>query len=292
MGYSKVARTIDTSRPTGTTLTLPAALAQGVILAGLTAPSMRVALVLIANASSAGRIDMLKPEVEKLAGVRMDNANRMIERLLQSVIDIPYSEEPEVGEPVFDELIYTPGIEKRFAGVIIGTLSGSFRTAVGRMTRTGTVMLDIDVLRRLSTVPGIVLYIRLQLERSKAPKEAVIRFRLKDADGFAMFGQYCRQASTGRVSADGESFRSISLGRIARHLIEPAVRDLGDASQDIEINAVAGIPEQAVRGKAWSHVDIVARRLKRVSLKEFVDRQDEKQRHRARVDAAKGKKTA
>jgi|GEM_PF-3158774 len=277
------------STPSATAITLRLALASGVLLSGLTAPSMRAALVLMSRASEVGHIDMLKPELERLAGLRLDNANKLIERLLTSAIDIPAGDDPDNGEPVFDELSYTPGIEKRFAGVITGHLSPAFRSAVGSMRRAGTMQIEIDVLRRLTTIPGIIMYLRLQAERQRSPRESVFRIRLRDTDAFGWFGQYCRQASTGRKNAAGDEFRSISLGRIFRHLIEPGIRDLGDALNDMDIDAVAGIPEAAVRGRAWSHVDIVARRLKRVSIKDLADRQDEQARHRGRVEAQRAK---
>lgn len=59
----------------------------------------------------------------RMYNTRIDNGQRFIERILGSVIDIPGSEEAEVGEPVFDDLTYIPGIEKRLAGVVHGQLS-------------------------------------------------------------------------------------------------------------------------------------------------------------------------
>lgn len=259
-----MARKFDMSSPTNARLVLPRGLAVGVIMSGLTAPSMRAALVLAGYAKEDGRVDMLKPELERLSGTRIDNGHKFLERILQSVIDIPGSDEAEIGEPVFDELTYSPGIEKRLAGVVHGQLSGSFRTAISRMTRTGTVTLDIDVLRHLDTIAGILIYLRIALEQAARPAASVLKIRLRDTDAYSWFGQYCQQASTGTVNAAGDQIRSVSLGRIHRHLIAPGIKDLAAAVDDLDLDAIAGIPEEAVRGRAWSHVDIVARKLRRM----------------------------
>lgn len=260
-----MARKFDVSAPQNGRLVLPKALAMDVLMSGLTAPGMRAALVLAGHAAADGRIDMLKPQLEKLSGTRIDNGHRFVDRLGEAVIDIPGSGDPEVGHDAFSDLLYTPGIEKRLAGVITGQLSGAFLSAISAARRSGQVVLDLDVLRHLDTVAGILIYLRVQLERARAPGHSVLKLRLKDADAFAWFGQYCRQASTGRTNAAGEVFRSVSLGRIHRALIDPGIRDLAAAVDDLDIDAIAGIPETAVRGKAWSHVDIMVRKLRRVA---------------------------
>ncbi|MGV8953118.1 MAG: hypothetical protein ACOH2M_18615 [Cypionkella sp.] len=279
-----MARKFDTSVPTNSKLVLPRALADGVLLSGLTAPAMRAALVLVGYAGDSGRIDMLKPELERLAGVRIDNGQKFVDRIQQSAIDVPESDEVEIGEPVFDDLTYTPGTEKRLAGIVRGQLSGSFRTAIGRMSRTGMVTLDIDVLRHLDTTAGILIYLRIALERAANPGKSVLKMRLRDVDAFGWFGQYCRQASTGRVNVGGDVFRSVSLGRIHRHLIAPGILDLAAAVDDFEVDAVTAVPEQAVRGRAWSHVDVLVRKLITApTVAQMAQLMSEKERHRSDI---------
>lgn len=93
---------------TNRVLDVSAALAQGVLPTGLTAPAFRAFLVLLASADGSGQIDILKPELERLSGNRMDNAHRFLDRLRDALIDAQ-GVEPA---PWFSNLDYTPGVEK------------------------------------------------------------------------------------------------------------------------------------------------------------------------------------
>lgn len=277
-GYVQMGRQLDFSAPTNSRLSLPRALSTGLIMLDLSAASMRAALVLIANARSDGSIDMLKPELERLAALRIDNGHRFLTPIFESRIDIPSDRDSEgVGDSVFESLDYVPGEQKRLAGIIRGQLSLSFRRAISMPTFHGKLDLDLDVLRRLGTVPGILIYLKIAALLGQT-SASVHRIRLKTDDAMAMFGNYVGQAATRTVNAAGEESMNVSLGRIHRHLIAPGVRDLAGALEDYDVEAIAAVPETPLPGRAWSHVDVMVRRLKRVgTIKEL----SENQRQRA-----------
>lgn len=239
---------------------LPIALASGLVLDGMTAPAMRMALALISTAGRSGGIDMLKPELERLAGVRLDNADRSLDRLRHATAG---------DDPVFGELEYTPGVQKRLAGVIRGRVSPGLLAELSHPRHGGkSVKIDVDELRACSSVPGILLLLRLAVERQREVDR--VQLRLRDVDALEIFGAYIDRAGRTRSKANGEQERSTSLSRIYAELIEPAIRDLWPALQGWTIDAVPGVPAAHSRGKAWSHIDVTMSRLqKRPSIKEL-----------------------
>jgi hypothetical protein len=237
------------------TIKLPAALAHGLVPAGLTAPALRMALMLIAAAGArTGRIDILKPHLERGAAVRLDNAHRSLERLREcTIVDAG-------GQPahLFDELVYTPGEQKRLAGIITGSLSGTARAAIGQPQFAGrTIEISLDELRRLSTIPGILLLARLAADRPNGD----IRLRMGEDECQRTFGDYLSRATIERQNADGQAFRWTALSRIFAELIEPGVKDLWSALDGHVVDAVPGVPENRGHGNAWSHIDITLKRL-------------------------------
>lgn len=281
-------RQLDFSAPTNGRLSLPRALSAGLIMLDLSAASMRAALVLIANARADGSVDMLKPEVERLAAVRIDNGHKFLAPIFESRIDIPGERENDaVGESVFESLNYVPGEQKRLAGIIRGQLSLSFRRAIAMPSFHGKVDLDLDVLRRLTTVPGILMYLRIASMLGQS-SNSVHRMTLKTDDAMWLFGNYIGQAATRTVNAAGEESMNVSLGRIHRHLIAPGVRDLAGALEDYDVDAIVAVPETPLPGRAWSHVDVMVRRLKRVgTIKELSESQRQRAAYYSVRDKAK-----
>lgn len=243
---------------------LPAALANGVVPAGLTAPALRMAMVLIASASaSSGGISIMKPHLERDAAVRLDNAHRSLERLRGAMIaDVR-------GEParLFDELVYKPGVQKRLAGVITGTVSVAAREAFAAGGNAGrTILIAMDELRRLSTIPGILLLTRFAAERDRDD----LRIRMGEDECAKVFGDYLSRATIERQNADGEPFRWTALSRIYAELIEPGVKDLWTAVDGFVVDAIPGVPAQRGHGNAWAYVDVTIKKLApRKSLREL-----------------------
>src|SRR5690606_10105569 len=262
----------------------PFGLAQGIILAGLTAPAYRAAVVLISRANASGVFDITKPELERLAGLRLDATDRFLERLRVSQIACA----DDLVAP-FDEIEYVPGIQNRLAGIIRGRLSSGLLMELHSPRWSGR-RLDLDAaeLSKLTTVPGILLWLRLAAERQGAGD---FRLRLKEEDAAAIFGPYvARAAISRRTKSDGE-FQWTALSRIYEQLISPAVKDLWSALDGHVVDARPAALERG-HGKAWSHVEITMQRLAPMpSLRELnmqeIDRQDYAVRkHRPRDPAA------
>lgn len=263
------------------TISLPLALTDGLVLEGLTAPSMRLALVLIAAATGGlGAFDMLKPELEKRAGVRLDKAHRSLERVRACTLSD--------GRPVFDEIVYHPGAQKRLAGIVRGLLSGPLLDAIADPRHGGrTVEIDLQELRGCGTVPGILLLLRLAPQRQAKTDE--IRLRLVDRDCIGIFGGYLDRAGVDVVDADGTTSRSTSLSRIFSDLITPAVRDLWSALNGYTIDAVPSVPIVQRRGRAWSHIDVTVTRLeRRKSVRELMTAIADHRRYKARKHGPAG----
>lgn len=286
-------RQLDFSAPTNGRLSLPRALSAGLIMLDLSAASMRAALVLIANARADGSVDMLKPELERLAAVRIDNGHRFLTPIFESRIDIPADRDSEgVGDSVFESLDYVPGQQKRLAGIVRGQLSLSFRRAIAQPSFHGRVDLDLDVHRRLSTVPGILMYLKIAGMLGLQQSASVHRMRLKVDNAMELFGNYIGQAATRTVNAAGEESMNVSLGRIHRHLIAPGVRDLADALEDYDVDAIVAVPERPLPGRAWSHVDVMVRRLKRLgTIKELSESQRQRAAYYSVRDKAKSERS-
>lgn len=264
----------------------PFGLAEGIILAGPTAPAYRAAVVLISRANSSGVFDITKPELEKLAGLRLDATDRFLERLRVSQVactgDIAVA---------FDEIEYVPGVQNRLAGIIRGRLSPALLMELHSPRWSGRRLdLNASELSKLTTVPGILLWLRLAVERQGAATSD-FRLRLREEEAAALFGPYIgRAAIKRRTKSDGE-FQWTSLSRIYEQLIAPAVKDLWSAIDGHVVDARPGAVERG-HGKAWSHVEITMQRLAPMpSLRELnmqeIERQDYAVRkHRPRDPAA------
>src|SRR5690606_17284375 len=106
------------------------------------------------------------------------------------------------------------------AGVITGSLSGPARSAMSEPRFVGrTVTISLDELGRLSTIPGILLLVRLAAERERSD----IRIRMDEDECQRVFGDYLSRATIERKNAAGESFRWTALSRIFAELVEPGV---------------------------------------------------------------------
>ena len=261
----------DHERPTGLDFRAFRGLAKGVLPSGLTAPMLRVFAIMLSHVGKDGTIDILKPHLEEQASVRIDAGHRYVEPLRTSLIDIP--SDPELsGAPWFDSIEFVPGERKKLAGRFVAQLSPEAMAVMADLRWSGTVPVPISEFRRLSTGPGILLYLRCKLLIATNPKatEHTIRWAIEDV--FAALGQYCQAAKTKKVLASGDVSESISLSRVTRVLLEPGVADIQKSVDDLLIGIDEVKPAGAGRGRAWKRVDIVfGPRPKRASLKELND---------------------
>lgn len=259
------------------TMKLPLAVASGLVMSGLTAPAMRMALVLLGRASPMGAINVLKPDLERLAGVRLDNAERSLDRLRMSQFDAGGH-----AEFVFDGLGYTPGAYKRLAGVITGSLTTPFADAIANPVWAGkTVEVDLAELRQLTTVPGILLWLRLAIERQAGTEQ--FRLRMKAEDLAPVFGPYLSRATINRrTAADGE-FAWTSLSRMFNSVIAPAIEDLHAVFADHVVDATPITRAGGGKGVPWVAVDIEMERIhRRKSLRELREMGAQREEHRRR----------
>lgn len=256
----------------------PLALCHGRILAGLTAPAYRAALVLISHAKPNGIFDITKPELEALAGLRLDAADRFLERLRDSQLACEGN-----ASPAFAEIVYVPGIQQRLAGIIKGRLSPEMLDEISSLRWSGQrLQLDAGELAKLTTVPGILLWLRLAIERQTAT-DSTFSLRLRDEGAASIFGPYTARAAINRKTKSEGEFKWTSLSRIYEQLIEPGVRDLWTAIDGYVVDARPAVPERG-RGRAWSHVEITMAKLRPMpSLREL----NEAAARKAEYDATK-----
>ena len=240
-------------------LSISLAFASGHILGGLTAPAYKAALVLLANANASGSFDITKPELERLAGLRLDAADRFLERLRVSQIACE-------GEaiPAFGEIEYVPGIQRRLAGIVKGRLSPEIMHEITKQRWSGQrLTLDAGELAKLSSVPGIILWLRLAAERHGATGE-VVRLRLNEQDAASMFGPYAGRAAITRTTQRDGEFQWTSLSRLYEQLIAPGVKDLWGAFDGYVVDARPAAPERG-RGRAWAYAEITMSKLRPMS---------------------------
>jgi len=254
---------------------LPIALCRGLVLGGLSAPALRIALVLAAHSTGDGRFSMTKPTLERLTAIRMDNADRTLDRVRGAEVDID-------GDVVraFDDIMYTPGVQKRLAGIVSGQLSSALVTAMAHPRFGGrSVTVDLGELGRLSTVPGILLWLRLSTE----PRDGEVRLRFKDEDMLELFGSYIGRAAITRTTAKDGEHAWTGLSRIFTNLVDPGVRDLWDALEDVAVDARPISRTGRGHGRAWSSIEVEMSPVRKLpSIRELAAMEREKAAYHAR----------
>ena len=279
---------IDRYPATSRTIHLPVALGAGALPTGLPAPAYCAFVMLASLANDGGYVNILKPEFERLTGTRIDNANKFLEPLRNSVIDIPGIEDAYNGELWFDDIRYVPGEQKRLAGIVHAQLSEAGRSVLRSLRWPGTFPIAVDEFRRLSTAVGIIVYLRCRRLLHAAGKATEIVERFDDETLVRVFGQYARAAVSSKRNAAGEVSQTLSLSRMTEVLLEPAIHDVRAHADDIILAIDAAKPEGGGRGRRWSHVDLViAPRPKRRTLRELDAEMMKRQRHRAEIVASK-----
>jgi len=273
----------DARQATGAKLQVPRALAHGVLPSGLTAPALRAFVVMLASADDDGQIDMLKPDLVEWSGTRIDAMHRFLEPIRSAPIDVAAGHEDD-GAPWWAEIEYSPGERTKFAGVVRGTLSTEARFILAETERRGTIGIEVDEFRRLTTVPGILVYLRIREELQKSQNAKVINMRAVVEDLHGLFGCYCAAAASKKQRADGEVEMTLGLSRVTATLLRPAIADVARAIDDWEVALQEGKVEGAGRGVRWRHVDIVVGRLaKKKSLKDLIADGKERAAHAERI---------
>lgn len=279
--------------PTTETIRVPAALARGILASGLTAPAMRAFVVLLGHADPSGKIDIIKPKLAEQAGVRLDNAHRFLEPLRESMIDINADCIDGEGH-WFDDLTYEPGRRSATAGVIRGQISGAALAVLSHPDLGGEIPLLVAELRRLGTVPGILMYLHARALIGKSPKSNALTLRFDEAALGVLLGEYRRSAVSKTKLANGETSTTVSISRIAATLLSPGVDDLASAVDDFAVGMREG---RLARSNRWKHVDVELQRLApKKSLREMLRADRKKEDYlndrRAERQLLKGKQSA
>ena len=259
----------EISYPTGQQMRAFRGICHGVLPSGLTAPMLRVFTVLLAHTDPAGNIDILKPSLEAMAGVRIDAGDRFVEPLRSTEIDVP-SAPDSAGDLWFDSIEFVAGERKKLAGMFRAKLSPAALAIISDPKWSGGLPVNVGEFRRLSTIAGIILYLRCRMLIAEQPNARETTIRWRDTDVFAAFGQYCSAARSRKKLASGEIGESIGLSRLTRVLLEPGIADIQRNVDDLLIGIDVVKAAGAGRGTAWKHIDIVfGPRPKRSSLRDL-----------------------
>ncbi|KQX40386.1 hypothetical protein ASD04_07080 [Devosia sp. Root436] len=239
---------------TETVLSIPLAVAEYLVLEGLTAPQMRIALTLLCLAGAGGQVRIEKPSLERMTGVSMDAANRTLDPVRKTLLGL--HGHPSSGSAVFADIVYEPGKRGVSFGVVSATLSREMR---GVMAETGTRMMKLpaDEMREYSSVPSIILRLRLGAALEADKTAAVARMRLRPEDLQPTFGGYARSAvvrTTSRVT--GEVAEHVSLARAGAVLVDPAVNEITKISNSMRVKA-----GRRMAGRKWAAIVVEATRL-------------------------------
>jgi hypothetical protein len=228
-------KTTSTMAATKQVLRIPRALAAECTIAGLNAPSMRLAIVLASMAYHAphGQWKVTKPELELWSDVVLDNAAKLLKPLETAVI-----EKEGVMINLFDQVDYEPGVRFKTAGLIKVRLSIVARDLLYSQDRI--VRLPIDELRAYATVPGIILRLRLAARMQGVRTAMHDEWKLEPED-FAnpsVFGSYAKIAVIRRENAAGEATEYVSLSRAEAKLLRRGVEEINTRSKGSRVEIV------------------------------------------------------
>ncbi|WP_417584365.1 hypothetical protein [Pelagibacterium sp.] len=260
-------------QPTDAVIDIPLPLAQTLYPSGLSAPQMRAMIVLLSRVNADGYFEILKPQLEEAADLRIDNATRFLMPLFESLVG-------NIAEPDlwFDDLQYIPGIRRTTAGVIKGKLSpaGGYHMQLDR----GFVPIRVEEFRSYSSVHAILLRLRLGAWFHLNPGMKQMKIRMTAEDVHDMFGDYCRAARRERPDGDYE----ITLGRLLASVLTPGAEQINAISDEFSVGLSAKRKASGAVGRALEFVEISANRLEdRATLKDLVKAtryRERMQRHR------------
>lgn len=252
-------------QPSEVTLNVPLAVASDIDLADLTAPSARLAIALISIADKSGRIDVLKRDLERVVGVRLDNASRLLEPVMHRFLA---------------DVTYVRGEQGKTAGIITGRLSGELTYGLVGQSAGRTVQITADELRDYRSSAAITFRLRVGAAFAD-PATRVARWRITAEKAAQFFGPTVSSvAALKRDNAAGEKVTSISLARAGKSIIMPAISDLNERAEGIRVTAKALLDgDDTLQRRRWIAIDVEARRYERVGLADLAKRA----RHKASI---------
>lgn len=251
---------------------LPSLLATELHPGDATAATWRLTLALLSVARGTEYYTH-KPGMAKLAGIRMDNADRLLDpvRLMTD----------RDGQPLFEHIIYERGRQKREAGQIMVKL----RYPALELLRGSPVEIDDEEFARYSIATALTLRLRIGAEHIRAGGK-VHHWRLNSDSAVDLLGTPVQRAGAIEVVKDGAAYETVSLSRAWKNAMEPAIRQINDVSRDFRV--LASVTRQSeVVGSPWVSVDIAAHRVAsssvetlRTPVRKSIRDLDRKERHR------------
>lgn len=254
-------------RPSNVALNVPLALAERVDLADLTAPSGRLAIALVSLADRSGRFSVDKPLLERLVGIRLDNASRLLEPVLGHFVG---------------NVEYVRGERGRTAGIISGQLSGELMYGLVGQSAGRTVQIAADELRDYRSSAAITFRLRVGAAFAD-PATRVTRWRITAENAAHYFGPTTGSvAALKRENSAGETVTSISVARAGKSVILPAIADVNERADGIRVTAKTLLDgDVSMQRRRWIAIDVEARRYERVGLAGLAARAKHKAQNRS-----------
>ena len=256
---------------------LPMALALELHPGDVTASTWRIALALLSKYRGGQEYYTHKPGIAALAGVRMDNADRLLTPV-RTMVDAD-------GQPIFESITYERGRQKRDAGQITVTL-----TDAGIMLLRGQpIEIPDDELPQYSIATAMTLRLRIGAEHARVGGKTH-HWRLNSSSAVDLLGTPVARAGAIAVAKSGEQYETVSLSRAWKNAIKPAVDQINGVCRDFRI--IPTITRQTeVAGSPWISVDLDVHRVAaekfrtpvRKSLRELGQDQARRQAYLARV---------
>lgn len=245
-------------QPSNVTLNVPLAVSQRVDLADLTAPSARLAIALVSLADRSGRFSVDKPLLERIVGIRLDNAARLLEPVLRQFVG---------------NVDYVRGERGRTAGIISGQLSGELMYGLVGQSAGRTVKIAADELRDYRSSAAITFRLRLAAEFAD-PATRVARWRITAENATQCFGSTVSSvAALTRDNSAGETVTSISLARAGKSVILPAISDVNERAENLRVSASTLLDgDESMQRRRWIAIDVEARRYQKLDLADLAKR--------------------
>ena len=252
-------------QPSEVTLNVPLAVASDIDLADLTAPSARLAIALISIADKSGRIDVLKRDLERVVGVRLDNASRLLEPVMHRFLA---------------DVTYVRGEQGKTAGIITGRLSGELTYGLVGQSAGRTLPIAADELRDYRSSAAITFRLRLAAAFAD-PATRVARWRITAENATQCFGSTVSSvAALTRDNSAGETVTSISLARAGKSVTLPAISDVNERAENLRVSASMLLDgDESMQRRRWIAIDVEARRYQKLDLADLAKRA----RHKASI---------
>lgn len=256
---------------------LPLVLTAELHPADATASTWRIAVALLSKYRGGREYYTHKPGIAALAGVRMDNADRLLTPL-RSMADAD-------GQPIFESITYERGRQKREAGQIAVVL-----TDAGLMLMRGQqVEIPDEEFPGYTIATALTLRLRIGAEYARLGGKTH-HWRLNAYSAVALLGTPVARAGAIDVVKGGEQYETVSLSRAWKNSIEPAVDQINGVCRDFRI--IPTLTRQSdTPGSPWVSIDLDVHRVAaetirtptRKSLRELGQDQARRSAYLARV---------